>query len=298
MSREDHITGKSPLPLVLIRGAGDLASGVAYRLVKAGFPVVMTDLEKPLAVRTTVSFGSAIPYLACVIEGVIARRGWLDRLDELTALLNEGIIPVIADPQGESIRVLQPDVVVDGRVAKTNIDTRIDDAPLVVALGPGFSAGVDCHAVVETNRGHHLGRVYWQGSAEPDTGLPAAVNGRERERVLRAPTDGYVTQVMVIGCRVRSGDVLAKVDTTPVIAPFDGVLRGLIDDDTYVTTGMKIGDLDPRARRQYCFTISDKSLSVGGGVLEAILSVPHVRERLWHTWQKLSHVADSALQRK
>lgn len=264
-------------PLILLRGGGDLASGVAYRLRKVGLPVVITELAKPLAVRTTVSYGMAAVYGAVIIEGIVARRATLANLPELYAMLDAGIIPVLIDPEGASIAALEPAVVIDGRVAKTRLDTHIDQAPLVIALGPGFVAGEDCHAVIETNRGHHLGRVYWRGSAEPDSGLPATLNGRQAERVLRAPCDGLVTQVAVIGCVLREGQVIARVGETPVHAPFDGVLRGLIDDDTPVVKGMKIGDLDPRVRREHCFTISDKSLAVGGGALEAVLAVPLIR---------------------
>ncbi len=263
--------------LVLIRGAGDLGSGVAYRLIKVGFPVVMIEIASPLMVRTTVSYGTAVFYTSVIIEGITARRA---TLDEVPTLLDEGILPVLVDPDGESIRVLRPAVVVDARVAKANLDTTISDAPLVIGLGPGFTAGVDCHAVVETNRGHSLGRVIWQGSAEPDTGVPARVNGQEAERVLRAPHDGELVQVAAIGEMVRTGSVIAHVDETPILAPFDGVLRGLIDNPVHVTTGLKIGDLDPRARREHCFTISDKSLAVGGGVVEAIFAAPQIRRLL------------------
>jgi xanthine dehydrogenase accessory factor len=264
-------------PLVLIRGAGDLASGVAYRLAMAGLRVVMTDLAKPTMVRTTVSYGAAILHGAVVVEGIYARRA---TLAEVPDVLAEGIIPVLIDPEKEAIRTLKPDVVIDGRVAKAVLDTQITDAPLVVGLGPGFTAGVDCHAVVETNRGHWLGRVYWSGSAEPDTGIPGAVNGKTTERVLRAPADGLMQQVKVIGCMVRTGELLARIGDAPLLAPFDGVIRGLIDDDVFATQGMKIGDLDPRAAREHCFTISDKSLAIGGGVVEAVLSFMQSRVKM------------------
>jgi xanthine dehydrogenase accessory factor len=264
-------------PLILLRGGGDLASGVAYRLRRAGLPVVITELPKPLAVRTTVSYGMAAIYGAVIIEGIRAQRAALDDLPSLHAMLDAGIIPVLIDPDGASIAALEPAVIVDGRMAKAPQDTHIDQAPLVVALGPGFTAGEDCHAVIETNRGHHLGRVYWRGSAEPDTGLPASVGGRQAERVLRAPCDGLVTQVAVVGRVLQEGQLIARVGACPIHAPFAGVLRGLLDDDTPVTAGMKIGDLDPRAQREHCFTISDKSLAIGGGALEAILTVPLIR---------------------
>lgn len=262
---------------VVILGAGDLASGVAYRLVQAGFPVIMTELPRPTMVRTAISYGVCVQHFAAVIEGIPAR---LAKIAEVDDVLATGAIPVLVDPDGAAIPGLSPAVLIDARLAKVNLGIRPTHAPLVVALGPGFTAGVDCHAVVETNRGHMLGRVLWQGSAEPDTGVPAAVNGREAERVLRAPADGLVTQVKVIGQRVTAGDVIARIGDTPLIAPFDGVLRGLIDDEVMVTTGMKIGDLDPRMRRENCFTLSDKSLAIGGGVLEAVLSAAQIRSLL------------------
>src|SRR5579859_745283 len=247
--------------LVLIRGAGDLGSGVAYRLVKSGFPVVMTELPAPLLVRTTVSYGNAVSYNTVIVEGIEAHKA---TVDEVPALLAKSIIPVIVDPGKDTIGLLKPPVVVDARVAKTNLDTAFDDAPLVVALGPGCTAGVDCHAVVETNRGHDLGRVIWQGSAQPNTGLPGSIGGKEAERVLRAPTDGTIWQIVNIGEYVKSGTILARVGDLPIYAPFDGVLRGMIDSDVLVSRGMKIGDIDPRAKRKFCFTISDKSLAIGG----------------------------------
>jgi xanthine dehydrogenase accessory factor len=267
-------------PLILLRGGGDLASGVAYRLRRAGLPVIITELAKPLAVRTTVSYGMAAVYGAVIVEGIVAQRAALDDLLGLYAMLEAGIIPVLIDPDGASIAALEPAVVIDGRMAKTRQDTRIDQAPLVIGLGPGFTAGEDCHAVIETNRGHYLGRVYWRGSAEPDTGLPASLDGRQAERVLRAPCDGLLKPEAVIGQLLQEGQLIARVGERPVYAPFTGVLRGLLDDDTPVTAGMKIGDLDPRARREHCFTISDKSLAVGGGALEAVLAVPPIRALL------------------
>lgn len=264
-------------PLIVLRGGGDLASGVAYRLRRAGLPVIITELPKPLAVRTTVSYGMAAVYGAVIIEGILAQRATLDDLPSLYALIGAGAIPVLIDPDGASIAALSPAVVIDGRMAKARQDTHIDQAPLVIALGPGFTAGEDCHAVIETNRGHHLGRVYWRGSAEPDTGLPASMGGKQAERVLRAPCDGLVTQVAVVGRILQEGQLIARVGDCPIYAPFAGVLRGLIDDDTPVTAGMKIGDLDPRAQREHCFTISDKSLAIGGGALEAVLTSPLIR---------------------
>jgi xanthine dehydrogenase accessory factor len=256
--------------LVLIRGAGDLASGVAARLHRCGFPVVMTELPQPLMVRRTVSFGEAVYEGETAVEGIIARR--TPTIAAARALLAQGIIPVMINPAGTCRRELRPSVLVDGVMAKQNTGTSIADAPLVIALGPGFTAGVDCHAVVETHRGHWLGRVIWRGPAHADTGLPAAIAGRQADRVLRAPADGVVEATAAIGDRLAADELIAAVGGQEVRAPFDGVLRGLIRSGLSVTAGLKIGDLDPRAEPAHCFTISDKSLAVAGGVLEAILT--------------------------
>jgi xanthine dehydrogenase accessory factor len=264
----------------LIKGAGDLASGAALRLHRAGFPLVMTETARPLAVRRRVAFAQAVYDGTCQVEEVTAR---LCTPDEVATVLAAGELPVLVDPQTHSLVSLRPFALVDAVMAKRNTGTRLGDAPLVVALGPGFTVGVDCHAVVETNRGHNLGRVLWVGSAEPDTGTPGEVPGAapgaggRASRVLRAPLAGQVEPLAAIGDRVAGGAVLALVRSpdgasAEVIAPFDGVLRGLIHPSVPVTGGMKIGDVDPRAERAHCFTVSDKSLAIGGGVLEAILT--------------------------
>lgn len=259
---------------VLIRGAGDLASGVALRLFRCGFPVVMTELERPLAVRRAVSFAQAIYDGVCRVEGVEARRCGASEVEDVLAA---GAIPVVVEPSAAEIALVDAVVVVDAIMAKRNTGTRLDAAPLVIALGPGFDAGIDCHAVIETNRGHALGRVIWRGSAEPNTGAPGEIGGAKRTaRVLRAPADGYVQPGAAIGDRLAKGDILAVVGEAgqpgiPLVAPFAGVLRGLIHPSVRVTRGLKIGDLDARAQRENCFTVSDKALAIAGGVLEAIL---------------------------
>jgi len=263
---------------VIVRGGGDLASGVVYRLVKAGFPVLVTELERPLAIRRTVVFASAVYDGQVTVEGITARL--VSGPEQASALWAAGEVPVLIDPAGESIRALQPAVVVDARLAKRNLGTTLFDAPLVIALGPGFVAGVDCHAVIETKRGHFLGRVIWQGAAEPDTGRPGSVQGHEADRVLRAPCDGQLIALAQIGDAVQEGQVLATVAGEPVRAPFDGVLRGMLHPAVPVTRGLKIGDVDPRGVRAHCFTISEKSLAIGGGVLEAILSAPQLADVL------------------
>ena len=264
--------------LVLIRGAGDLASGVAWRLWRCGFPVVMTEIERPLVVRRTVSFAEAVFTGQATVEGVTAQRA--ADVAEARWLLAEGVIPVLIDPAVACRAELQPAVLLDAIMAKINIGnhpggtgTAIDDAPLVIALGPGFVAGHDCHAVIETNRGHDLGRVIWQGGAEPDTKTPGEVGGYKGARVLRAPAGGHVHAHAAIGDTVQEGAVIAHIDGAPVVAPFSGVLRGIVHPSVAVHIGMKIGDLDARAERRYCFTISEKSLAIAGGVLEAILTV-------------------------
>lgn len=264
--------------LILVRGGGDLASGAIYRLHRAGFPVVVTELANPVLVRRAVCYGEAIYSGAVEVDGVPARRA--ETAADVEKILADGVVPVVVDPAGQTIRRLNPAAVVDGRMAKTNLGTRPDDAPLVIALGPGFTAGLDCHAVIETNRGHDLGRVIWRGSAEPDTGEPGIMQGQSYSRVLRAPAVGYVQAYRQIGDTIEAGQTIASVNGQPIVAAFSGVLRGLIHEQVRVEVGTKIGDLDPRARRENCFTISDKSLAVGGGVLEAVLAAPQVRPYL------------------
>jgi xanthine dehydrogenase accessory factor len=264
--------------LIVVRGGGDVASGAIYRLHRAGFPVVVMELETPLLVRRTVSYGEAVYSSTIDIEGITARRAEI--LADIQPILAAEEIAVLVDPDGASLPVLKPVVLVDARMAKVNLGTRITDAPLVVALGPGFAAGVDCHVVIETNRGHNLGRAIYTGSAEADTGEPGMMRGQSYSRVLRAPATGHIRAHRAIGDRVQAGQVIASVNGQTINAAFTGVLRGLIHEQVSVEAGMKIGDLDPRANRENCFTISDKSLSVGGGVLEAVLAAPQVRSFL------------------
>jgi len=256
--------------LIIIKGAGDLASGVAYRLKRCGFPLVMTELARPLLVRRTVSFGEAVYSGQITIEGMPARR--VDTAEEARHLAASEIIPVVVDPTASIVAALKPPILIDAIMAKRNTGTTITDAPLVIALGPGFTAGQDCHAVIETNRGHRLGRVIYTGPAEANTGTPGKVQGQATQRVLRAPVAGRVTGRANIGDIVKAGQVIAEMDGQLLRAPFDGVLRGLIHPDAPVNVGVKIGDLDPRGEVSHCFTISEKSLAIGGGVLEAILA--------------------------
>ncbi len=258
--------------VVLIKGAGDLGTGVAHRLHRVGMRVVVTELPQPLVIRRPVAFANAVYEGAVTVEGVTARRVALDE-GEIATTWGRGEVPVVVDPAGLAVQVLRPDVVVDAILAKRNTGTRITDAPAVIALGPGFTAGVDCHAVVETERGHYLGRVIWEGAARPNTGVPGEVGGQTARRVLRAPAGGLLQGVGRIGDVVREGETVALVAGQPIQSPFAGVLRGLLHDGVPVRAGMKVGDVDPRGKPEYCFTISDKARAVGGGVLEAILTL-------------------------
>jgi xanthine dehydrogenase accessory factor len=255
--------------LVSVKGAGDLATGVIARLWRSGFRVVATEIPQPTAIRRTVSLAQAVYDGASTVEDLTARHVPFDLVEET---IFRGAIPVLVDPHGESVPLLRPDVLVDAVVAKRNAGTRITDAPVVIALGPGFTAGVDCHAVVETNRGHFLGRVIDSGAAEPDNGIPGDIAEQPWARVLRAPADGIFLPSLSIGDKVEVGDIVGRVGDEAVTTPLAGVLRGLLREGLPVHAGMKIGDVDPRATRGHCFTISDKALAIGGGVLEATLA--------------------------
>lgn len=255
---------------VLIKGAGDLGTGVAARLWRCGFEVVMTEIPQPTVIRRTVSFAEAVYAGETVVEGIRARR--VDAAAGVSECLRRGVIPVLVDPEGTLARGLGADVLVDATLSKRNVGTRITDAPVVIALGPGFRAGVDAHAVVETNRGHNLGRVLLEGEAEPDTGVPGVIAGAGAERVLRAPRGGRFQATRGIGDRVEAGEAVGHVEGAPVVAAVGGVLRGLLQSGLQVDEGLKLGDVDPRAIPEHCSTISDKALAVAGGVLEAILA--------------------------
>lgn len=264
----------SPRPLVAVKGAGDLASGVIHRLCRAGFPVVASELACPTVLRRPVAFAEAVPLGEITVEGVTARR--VSTLREVDALLARGEVPVLVDPSGAGLLAVRPWALVEATLAKRNSGIGLQDAQLVIALGPGYIAGQDVHAVVETQRGHHLGRVYWQGMAEADTGVPGIIGGYGRERVLRAPCAGICVGTRQIGDLVEVGEQVAFVEAagvhTPVCAQIRGMLRGLLRSGLPVGAGMKVGDIDPRAVREHCFAISDKSRAVAGGVLEALLT--------------------------
>jgi len=255
--------------IVLIKGAGDLATGVAYRLKKCGFDIIMTDISEPTTVRRTVAFSQAVYDNNVEVEGIKATL--VSGLQEVKEVVKQGDIAVIVDEKAEILKELKPDVVVDAIIAKKNIGTNINDGPIVIALGPGFTAGIDCHCVVETKRGHYLGKVIYNGSAIPNTGVPGDIGGYTNERIIRATNDGRILPISKIGDYVEKGDTVAYVNETPIFAEINGIIRGMLQKDVSVFKGMKSGDIDPRCEKNHCFTISDKARSIGGGVLEAIL---------------------------
>jgi xanthine dehydrogenase accessory factor len=261
--------GEAKHLLVLIKGAGDLGTGVAYRLHRAGLQVVVTELAQPTVIRRAVSLAEAVYEGEVMVEGLRARL--VQDVQEARQALTAGAVPALVDPQADIMKELRPQAVIDARMAKCNLDTRLDEADLVVGLGPGFVAGRDVHAVIETARGHYLGRMLLAGEAAPDTGIPGSVGGESARRVLYAPAGGLFHALKRIGDPVVEGDVVAQVDDRPIEALLSGVLRGILRDGLTAYCGMKVGDIDPRGVRDYCFTISDKALAVGGGVLEAIL---------------------------
>ncbi|MCF6277852.1 MAG: EF2563 family selenium-dependent molybdenum hydroxylase system protein [Anaerolineales bacterium] len=269
--------------LILIRGGGDLASGIAYRLHKAGLCVSIAELPQPLSVRRKVSFSEAVYDGTITVEGLTGR---LVSPNDISPTLANGEIPVLVDPDVKILQNPTPhariSVLVDARLTKRPPDIGLDSAKLVIGLGPGFTAAKNCHAVIETQRGHTLGRVYWHGSALADTGIPERVLNYRAERVPRAPADGRLIAHGEIGDHFDKGDIICEVDGIPLAAPFNGSLRGLIRPGLHVKAGLKIGDLDPRDDPRYCTMISDKALALGGSVLEAILSRKEIRKTLWN----------------
>jgi xanthine dehydrogenase accessory factor len=270
---------------VLLRGGGDLASGVALRLHRSGMRLLILELAQPLMVRRKVSFGEAVYAGSVEIEDVKARL--VTSLVEAQLILEQGLVPVMIDPEARILHEFIPDVIVDGRMTKkvpvdlVRMEQRFElSSPMVIGLGPGFIAGQNCNAAIETRRGHYLGRVLWQGATESDTGIPEQVGVYREERVLRAPRSGILQALSEIGDHLEPGQPVAEIEGEIIKAPFKGFLRGLVHPGLRVSAGQKIGDIDPRDDPQMSFLVSEKSLAVGGGVLEAILSQPDLRKRL------------------
>lgn len=252
--------------IAIVRGGGDLATGVIYRLWSTGHKVLSLEIETPMVVRRTVSAATAVFEGSCMIEDMYVKK--INNLDEF---FENKAVSILVDPNGDSIDKLSPDIVVDCIMAKFNVGTNIDMANLVIGIGPGFTALEDVHYVVETKRGHTLGRLLSKGTAIPNTGIPGMEMGYTTERLLRSPADGFLNCMHRIGDHVEAGDLIGTVSGFPVTAQIKGVLRGLIHPSVHLTKGLKIGDIDPRDIHDHCFTITDKALAIGGAVLEAVL---------------------------
>ena len=258
---------------VLIKGAGDLATGIGWRLKKAGYTIIMTETAVPTTVRRTVAFSRAVYEKEAVVEGVCSVL--CETMAEAQEAIEEGKIPVFVDEKAEIAKEYQPDVLIDAIIAKYNIGTKITDAPFVLGVGPGFTAGEDCHAVIETKRGHFLGRVLWEGSAIPNTGVPGNIGGYTTQRIIRATADGSFEPVAQIGEEVVEGQLVARSGGKDILALMPGIVRGMLQPEVPVTVGMKCGDIDARSEKEHCYTISDKARAIGGGALEAVCAFEH-----------------------
>jgi xanthine dehydrogenase accessory factor len=253
---------------VAVKGGGDIGSGISWRLHQCGFKVLITEISNPLAVRRKVAFCEAVYDGRSQVEGVECLL--VKDTQEIPRIWAQGKIPLLVDPGFESKGPVRPEVVVDATLAKKNLGTALSDGPVVIGVGPGFEVGVDVHFVIETNRGHNLGRLLLKGSASPNTGIPGPVMGITTARVLRSPRAGQWESVLDIGDMVRKGDPVGSVSGATVSAQIGGVIRGLIRPGVQVPEGLKIGDIDPRGQKEYCYTVSEKALAISGGVLEGI----------------------------
>lgn len=269
--------------LIICRGGGDLATGIVHRLFRAGFPVLVLETDSPAAIRRQVSFSEAVYDRMATVEGVTAERIASADRASVDHVLEAGRVPLLVDPEGNSIAQLKPDIVVDAIIAKKNLGTAKEMAPLVIGIGPGFTAGEDVDLVVESMRGHNLARIFTTGSALPNTGIPGNIGGFTKERVLHAEADGYMKNIRKIGDIVEKGEEIARIyekmteegifsgSYVSVEASISGMIRGLIREGYHFQKGFKIADIDPReSELANCFTISDKARSIGGSVLEAV----------------------------
>ena len=256
--------------LIICRGGGDLATGIVHRLFRAGFPVLVLETDSPAAIRRQVSFSEAVYDGTATVEGVTAERIASANRAAVNHVLEEGRVPLLVDPEGSSIPLLKPDIVVDAIIAKKNLGTAKEMAPLVIGVGPGFTAGEDVDLVVESMRGHNLARIFTTGSALPNTGIPGNIGGFTKERVLHAEAAGYMKNIRQIGDIVEKGEEIARIyekmteDGTfsgsyvSVEASISGIIRGLIREGYHFQKGFKIADIDPReSELANCFTISD-----------------------------------------
>lgn len=265
--RKNQLNGLNKI--IIIRGGGDIGAGVAHRLFNAGFNVLITELEFPLVIRRMAAFSSAVYSKVITVEDVTAR--YAEVLEDIEFILQKKEIPVIVDSDLKILKTIKPFAVIDATLSKKNIGTSKLMADITIALGPGYCAGKDVDAVIETNRGHNLGRIIYKGSAEENTGEAGNISGFKNERVLRATASGKIKNTCDIGCLVNKGDIISVINNSPVTASISGVIRGLIIDGFKVFEGQKIGDIDPRGKTEYCNTISDKARTISGGVLEVIM---------------------------
>ncbi|WP_313341646.1 selenium-dependent molybdenum cofactor biosynthesis protein YqeB [Sedimentibacter sp.] len=265
INRGDFMKGE----VIVVKSGGDIASGIIQKLHRTGFRVLVLEIEKPTSIRRTVCFSEAVYGGKIEIEGITSLLA--NSIQEIYDAWSKNCIPVVVDPEGIYINKLNPIAVVDAIIAKKNTGMKKDAAPVTIAVGPGFEAGKDVHIVIESNRGHNLGRLIFSGFAEPNTMKPGNVDGFTFDRVLYSPDDGNFMANYKIGDLVKTGDVIGYVNDKSVKAKLDGVIRGLIREGIYVAEGQKIGDIDPRNDKEYCYTISDKARAIGGAVLEAVL---------------------------
>ena len=277
MTLNDNINNS----LIIVRGGGDIASGTIAKLYKSGFSVLILEIDAPSAIRRNVAFSEAVYQGTQTVEDLTCHLA--KDLEQATQFLNQGKLTILVDSEASSIKILKPLAVVDAILAKKNIGTSKELAPITIALGPGFCAAKDVDAVIETKRGHNLGRVIYEGSAAPNTGVPGNIAGFAKERVIHSPAKGILKNVCHITDTVKKGQLIATIqtdeDATPVYATIDGLLRGLIRDGFPVTEGFKIADIDPRIDEyDNCFTISDKARCIAGGVLEALLHLKKERQ--------------------
>ena len=260
---------------IVIKGGGEMATGVACRLSKSRFnKICLTDISQPQAVRREVSFCEAIYDGGKTVEGVTAKR--IASYEEVQGIWDRGQLPIIVDPEAKIVDFLKPAVLVDAILAKKNLGTKLTDAPLVIGLGPGFYAGKDVHLVVETNRGHNLGRLIFEGEASKNTGIPGVIAGYGAERVFRGPKEGRLRALKAIGDFVETGEVIAEVNGSPIKAQIKGVIRGMLRDKTNVWKGMKVGDIDPGKERESCYTVSEKTWAIDGTALGQLQLRPPV----------------------
>ena len=290
--------------IIIVRGGGDIATGTIYKLHQSGYPVLVTEIANPSAIRRQVAFSEAVYEKSYTVEGVTCY--FAENLTRAYELLKQRKVALMIDPDGAVIREVKPAAVVDGILAKKNLGTTMDMAPFTVALGPGFTAGVDVHAVVETMRGHKLGRIIYEGNAIPNTGIPGNIGGFTKERVIHAPAEGFIKNIHQIGDVVEAGTTIARIyenmdesgnfggSFVPVQATITGIIRGLIREGYHFPKGFKIADIDPReGELKNCFTISDKARSIGGSVLEAVCRYIKQDGRKNMNEKKLTHFNES-----